>query len=114
MEQGKATLLSIGGILVIFSIVLPFVLFASADGFEGVIGAFFFLLVVSPILFLVGIGLLIGGAVRGRGQQQQQQVVIMSESQANARGINRHCHQCGAAVGGSQRFCNACGGVTHG
>ncbi len=114
MEQGKATLLSLGSVLIIFAVVLPLILFASGDGFEAFIEGLIVLFVVSPILFFIGLALLIAGVARG-GQQQQQQVVVMSETQALAQGVSRYCNSCGGRIQASQRFCNSCGqGVSHG
>ncbi len=113
MDQGKSTLLSVGGVLIVAAVALPAILFAG-EGFDAILGGLAVLFIVSPILFIVGIALLIAGASRG-GQQQQQQVVVVSESQAAAQGLTRHCTQCGSAVPAGHRFCNGCGtGVAHG
>ena len=110
MDQGKATLLSVGGVLIVLSILLPSLVLGASDSWEDVFGGIVFLIIVVPILFITGIALLIAGATRGRGQQQQQQVVVVSESQAEARGlVRRHCTNCGQAMPPGQKFCNACG-----
>lgn len=113
MDQNKSTLLAIGGVLLAFSVLLPLIMFAASDGIESFVGAVLVLFIVSPVLFLAGIGFLIAGATRGRMQQQQQVIVVSDPSEV--AGLVTHCHQCGATMTTSQRFCNGCGrGVSHG
>ncbi len=93
-----------GLVLMVSPLLVSTLMFAAADGWEGVASAFVFTFVLGPILFIVGLILLIIGLASGGdgGQQQQQQVVVYSQGGA-------HCTQCGNSLDAGQRFCSSCG-----
>lgn len=88
--------------LMVSPLILSTLLFAGAEGWDAIVGAAIFTFVLGPILFIVGLVLLIVGASRG-GQQQQQQVVVYTQ------GAAQHCTGCGVGMEVGQRFCAGCG-----
>lgn len=94
------------------SVLLPLVVWSVNSGsWEGIAGAIVFTVIFGPLLFFVGLILLIVGLRRGSKQQQQQQVVFMSGQEARSHGFVREasCPDCGGALGGAEAFCIHCG-----
>lgn len=114
MADGRSALIWVGAAMMAASAILPVVLFASSEGFGDVLGALIFTAIFSPLLFIVGLILLIVGIVRGRRthQQQQQQVIVVTGEEARRQGIlpgGRNCVQCGAPLGAGLKYCTQCG-----
>lgn len=95
-----------GLVLMVAPFFVAVVMFSAGGGLEAFVSALVFTFVIGPIMFIVGLILLIMGLAVGGGQQQQQQVVVYTGT--------RRCPRCSSDIEGSQRFCSACGAGAHG
>lgn len=89
--------------LLVGAILIPILLFAGDGGsWAGAIVAIMFGYLISPIMGLIGLILMIVGAVAGSNHQQQQVVVVQGGAKHTG-----FCRSCGAGKVG--KFCGQCG-----
>ena len=105
--MANKVLVAVGASMLGLAVLVPIIMAASADdGWDQLAIVVMTFVFFGPV-GLVGLILLIVGAVRGRGQQQQQQVIVVAGPPPAHMGPA--CRSCRSPLGLGARFCNACG-----